>query len=87
MRNNGNIILIGDGAIGSSYAFNCLTTGVGQSLGIIDVNEKRVQGDVEDLSDALPYTSQKNIYASSQPELPKSQVRHAYNFWPSTQRS
>ena len=54
MRNNGNIILIGDGAIGSSYAFNCLTTGVGQSLGIIDVNEKRVQGDVEDLSDALP---------------------------------
>ena len=65
MRNNGNIILIGDGAIGSSYAFNCLTTGVGQSLGIIDVNEKRVQGDVEDLSDALPYTSQKNIYAAS----------------------
>ena len=54
MQHSGNIILIGDGAIGSSFAFNCLTTGVGQSLGIIDVNEKRVQGDVEDLSDALP---------------------------------
>ncbi len=53
MQHSGNIILIGDGAIGSSFAFNCLTTGVGQSLGIIDVNEKRVQGDVEDLSDAL----------------------------------
>lgn len=65
MQHSGNIILIGDGAIGSSFAFNCLTTGVGQSLGIIDVNEKRVQGDVEDLSDALPYTSQKNIYAAS----------------------
>ncbi|WP_125706546.1 L-lactate dehydrogenase [Lacticaseibacillus daqingensis] len=60
-----NIILIGDGAIGSSYAFNCLTTGVGKSIGIIDVNRERVQGDVEDLADALPYVSQKNIYAAS----------------------
>lgn len=60
-----NIVLIGDGAIGSSYAFNLLTAGIGGSLGIIDVNKERVQGDVEDLVDALPYTSQKNIYAAS----------------------
>ncbi|WP_179396045.1 L-lactate dehydrogenase [Lacticaseibacillus absianus] len=60
-----NIILVGDGAIGSSYAFNCLTTGVGKSIGIIDVNRERVQGDVEDLADALPYVSQKNIYAAN----------------------
>ncbi|MFD1430309.1 L-lactate dehydrogenase [Lacticaseibacillus mingshuiensis] len=65
MSKAANIILIGDGAIGSSYAFNCLTTGVGKSLGIIDVNRKRVQGDVEDLMDALPYVSQKNIYAAN----------------------
>ncbi|MFD1485284.1 L-lactate dehydrogenase [Lacticaseibacillus baoqingensis] len=62
---NANIVLIGDGAIGSSYAFNCLTAGIGKSLGIIDVNKQRVQGDVEDLADALPYVSQKNIYAAS----------------------
>ena len=37
-----NIILIGDGAIGSSFAFNCLTSGVGQSLGIIDINHLEV---------------------------------------------
>ncbi|WP_461226008.1 L-lactate dehydrogenase [Lacticaseibacillus suihuaensis] len=60
-----NIILVGDGAIGSSYAFNCLTTGVGKSIGIIDVNRERVQGDVEDLVDALPYVAQKNIYAAN----------------------
>ncbi|MFT8338975.1 L-lactate dehydrogenase [Schleiferilactobacillus harbinensis] len=60
-----NIILIGDGAIGSSFAFNCLTSGVGQSLGIIDINMERVQGDVEDLNDALPYAAQKNIYAAT----------------------
>ncbi|WP_439645223.1 lactate/malate family dehydrogenase, partial [Lacticaseibacillus camelliae] len=60
-----NIVLIGDGAIGSSYAFNLLTSGVGGSLGIIDVNMTRVQGDVEDLSDALPYVAQKSIYAAS----------------------
>ena len=60
-----NILLIGDGAIGSSYAFNLLTAGIGGSLGIIDVNTSRVQGDVEDLVDALPYTGQKNIYAAT----------------------
>ncbi|GAF40467.1 L-lactate dehydrogenase [Agrilactobacillus composti DSM 18527 = JCM 14202] len=65
MKNSKNIILIGDGAIGSSYAFNCLMTGVGKSIGIIDINMKRVQGDVEDLRDALPYTSQQNIYAAN----------------------
>ncbi|MCD2256716.1 L-lactate dehydrogenase [Lactobacillus sp. CC-MHH1034] len=65
MINAKNIILIGDGAIGSSFAFNCLTSGVGKSLGIIDINMKRVQGDVEDLMDALPYTSQENIYAAN----------------------
>lgn len=63
-----NIVLVGDGAIGSSYAFNCLMTGVGKSIGIIDVNRERVQGDVEDLADALPYVSQKNIYAASYPD-------------------
>ncbi|MFD1672628.1 L-lactate dehydrogenase [Agrilactobacillus yilanensis] len=65
MKNSKNIILIGDGAIGSSFAFNCLTSGIGRSIGIIDINMKRVQGDVEDLSDALPYISQQNIYAAN----------------------
>lgn len=65
MKNSRNIILIGDGAIGSSFAFNCLTSGIGRSIGIIDINMKRVQGDVEDLSSALPYISQQNIYAAN----------------------
>lgn len=56
------IILVGDGAVGSSYAFATVIQGIGQELGIIDLNVEKAQGDAMDLSDALAYTSPKNIY-------------------------
>ncbi|HHX52430.1 MAG TPA: L-lactate dehydrogenase [Erysipelothrix sp.] len=56
------IILVGDGAVGSSYAFATVLQGIGQELGIIDLNVEKAQGDAMDLSDALAYTSPKNIY-------------------------
>lgn len=59
------IILIGDGAVGSSFAYVTVLQGIGRELGIIDLNTKRVEGDVLDLNDALAYTSPKKIYAAS----------------------
>lgn len=58
------IILIGDGAVGSSYAFALVTQNVGRELGIIDMNVAIAEGDAIDLSDALAFTSPKNIYAA-----------------------
>lgn len=58
------IILIGDGAVGSSFAFSTVLQGIGHELGIIDINKKRVIGDVEDLKDALVYSSPKKIFAA-----------------------
>ncbi|AZP03845.1 L-lactate dehydrogenase [Jeotgalibaca ciconiae] len=58
------IILIGDGAVGSSYAFALVTQNVGRELGIIDMNVAKAEGDAIDLSDALAFTSPKNIYAA-----------------------
>lgn len=58
------IILVGDGAVGSSYAFALVTQNIGRELGIIDVNKAKTEGDAIDLSDALAFTSPKKIYAA-----------------------
>ncbi len=57
-----NIILIGDGAVGSSYAFALVTQNIGNEIGIIDVDANKAKGDAIDLSDALAYTAPKRIY-------------------------
>lgn len=59
------IILVGDGAVGSSYAFALTLLGVGRELGIIDVNKDKAEGDAMDLSDALSFTAPKDIYAAN----------------------
>lgn len=59
------IILIGDGAVGSSYAFALVTQNIGREIGIIDMNVAKTEGDAIDLSDALAFTSPKKIYAAT----------------------
>ncbi|MDR0847392.1 MAG: L-lactate dehydrogenase [Lactobacillales bacterium] len=58
------VILVGDGAVGSSYAFALVNQNIAQELGIIDVAYEKTQGDAMDLSHALAYTSPKKIYAA-----------------------
>lgn len=58
------IILIGDGQVGSSYAFAITLLGIGRELGIIDINDKKAEGDAMDLSDALSFTAPKKIYSA-----------------------
>lgn len=59
------IILVGNGDVGSSYSFALLAQGVGTDIGIIDINEKKVEGDVKDLSHGLAYVGPKNIYSTT----------------------
>jgi len=58
------VILVGDGAVGSSYAYALVLQGIARELGIIDVYKDKTQGDAIDLSNALPYTSPKNLYSA-----------------------
>ena len=60
------VILVGDGAVGSSYAFALVTQGIAQELGIIAIPQlfEKAVGDAEDLSHALAFTSPKKIYAA-----------------------
>lgn len=59
------VILIGDGAVGSSYAFALVNQNIAQEIGIIDIDSNRTQGDAIDLSHALAFTSPKKIYSAS----------------------
>jgi L-lactate dehydrogenase len=59
------VILVGDGAVGSSYAFSLVTQGIAQELGIIDIFKEKTEGDALDLSNALAFTSPKKIYAAT----------------------
>ena len=59
------IILVGDGAVGSSFAFATVTQNIGRELGIIDINREKTEGDALDLSSALAFTSPKKIYAAT----------------------
>lgn len=61
---NQKIILVGDGAVGSSYAFALVTQNIAQEIGIIDINHAKTEGDALDLSHALAFTSPKKIYAA-----------------------
>lgn len=40
------IILIGNGAVGSAYAYALVNQNIGQELGIIDLDPFKVEGDV-----------------------------------------
>ncbi|WP_163655595.1 L-lactate dehydrogenase [Listeria sp. PSOL-1] len=65
MKEHQKIILVGDGAVGSSYAFACVNLNIGQELGIIDIDKDRTIGDAIDLSHAVPFSSPKKIYSAN----------------------
>ncbi|WP_058990248.1 L-lactate dehydrogenase [Anaerococcus rubeinfantis] len=68
------IILVGDGAVGSSFAYASTILGVGRELGIIDINEKKAEGDAMDLSDVLSFTNPKQIYKASYNDCKDAEV-------------
>ena len=46
---NFKVILVGDGSVGSSFAFAMTLKGLGRELGIIDINKKKTIGDAMDM--------------------------------------
>ncbi|MFD1465866.1 L-lactate dehydrogenase [Lapidilactobacillus mulanensis] len=58
------VLLVGDGAVGSSFAYALVLQGIAQEIGIVDIAKDKTKGDAIDLSNALPYTSPKKIYSA-----------------------
>ena len=63
-QNHQKVMLVGDGAVGSSYAYAMALQGIAEEFGIIDVVKERTEGDALDLIDATGYTYPKKIYSA-----------------------
>ncbi|SIS36888.1 L-lactate dehydrogenase [Salimicrobium flavidum] len=57
------VVIIGTGAVGSSYAFGLLNQGISDEVVLIDLNEEKAEGDVMDLNHGLAFApSSKKIW-------------------------
>ena len=54
-QNINRVVLIGTGAVGCSYAYSLINQGVAEELVLIDVNEKRAEGEAMDLNHGAPF--------------------------------
>lgn len=59
------VVVVGDGAVGSSYAFAMVQQGLAEELVIVDVFKEKTEGDALDLEDATAFTAPKKIYSGS----------------------
>lgn len=57
------VVLVGDGAVGSAYAFALMQQGLAEELVVVDVIKERIEGDALDLEDAQVFTAPKKVYA------------------------
>ena len=63
-KNHQKVVLVGDGAVGSSYAFAMAQQVIAEEFAIVDIFKKRTEGDALDLEDATAFTAPKNIYSA-----------------------
>ncbi|WP_374489031.1 L-lactate dehydrogenase [Virgibacillus sp. AGTR] len=49
------VVLIGTGAVGSSYAYSLINQGLSDDTILVDINKKKAQGDVMDLDHGIVY--------------------------------
>src|SRR3989339_379795 len=48
-------VVIGAGFVGTSYVYALMQTGLASEIALIDLDKKRVEGEVMDLSHGLPF--------------------------------
>ena len=58
------VILVGDGAVGSSFAYAMTLQGIANEIGIVDIAKEKTQGDAIDIADATSFSYPKNVYAA-----------------------
>ncbi|MCP0886832.1 L-lactate dehydrogenase [Ligilactobacillus sp. WILCCON 0076] len=63
-QNHQKVILVGDGAVGSSFAYAMALQGIAEEFGIVDVVKARTEGDALDLADATALSYPKKIYSA-----------------------
>ncbi|MBP5193883.1 MAG: L-lactate dehydrogenase [Clostridia bacterium] len=68
------VAIIGSGAVGSTVAFAMSIKGTASEIVLIDINEKRAEGEALDVRQGLPYSPQNKIYAGSYADAADSDI-------------
>jgi L-lactate dehydrogenase len=68
------ISIIGAGNVGIRYAYSLMMAGFARSIVIVDIDAKRVKGEVLDLASGLPYVSPVEITAGDYKDIAHSDV-------------
>ncbi|HML49355.1 MAG TPA: L-lactate dehydrogenase [Clostridia bacterium] len=75
MANRGNkVAIVGAGQVGSTCAYTLLLSGLVSELVLIDLNEKRVRGEVLDLSHGTPLCPPAEIVAGQYPDCKDADI-------------
>jgi L-lactate dehydrogenase len=59
------VVVIGAGAVGTTYIYALMHTGLASEIALIDIDQKRVEGEIMDLSHGLPFVPPVHIHAGT----------------------
>ncbi|MBP7050061.1 MAG: L-lactate dehydrogenase [Phycisphaerae bacterium] len=59
------VVVIGAGAVGTTYMYALLQTGMAEEIALIDLDANRVEGEIMDLSHGLPFLAPVRIKAGT----------------------
>ena len=69
MRKQGNkIVVVGAGQVGATTAYTLLVSGLVSDLVLIDLNQKKAQGEVLDLAHGIPLCPPADIKVCDDPD-------------------
>lgn len=71
---NRKVVIIGDGAVGSSIAFALTIVSLVGEIVIIDINKAKAEGDALDLNHGMSLTSPKKIYAGEYKDVKDARI-------------
>lgn len=71
---NPKVAIIGCGNVGMRYAYALIIKGLVRQIVLVDIDKKRLEGEVMDLSHGAPYISPVDIIAGDYPDIENSDL-------------
>ncbi len=71
---NRKVVVVGAGAVGSTYCYTLAQSGIANEIALIDKNEKLAQGHVLDLSHGQPYFPTVSIHTGTPADYADAQL-------------
>ena len=66
--------IIGSGAVGTTFAYSLLISGLSSEIVLVDVNKQRAEGEAMDLNHGVPFASPTRIWAGEYSDLQDADI-------------